>query len=74
MSDLVPELPEDFVYYCRRCHSLKIIIDEFLAGDGWDGSYCGICHSTDIDTCHIDEWLEEEERRAKVREEIAWSK
>ena len=74
MSDLLPELPEDYVYYCRSCHSLCVIIDETLAGNGGDGSYCGKCYSTDIATCHIDEWLEEEERRKKKREEIEWNK
>ena len=74
MSDLLPELPEDHVYYCRSCHSLCVIMDESLACDGWDGSYCGKCHSTDIDICHIDDWLAEEERRKKKREEIEWNK
>jgi len=74
MSDLLPELPEDFVYYCKSCHSLCVKIDESLAGPGWDGSWCGKCHSTDIGVCHIDEWLEEEERRRKKREEIEWNK
>ena len=74
MSDLMPELNEDFVYYCRSCHSICVIMDETLAGGGWDGSYCGKCHSTDIGVCLFEEWEAEEERRRKKREEIEWKK
>lgn len=68
------EYDEEPVYYCRSCHSLKILVDETLANDDWDGSYCAVCHSADIDTCTIDEWLEEEEKRRKKREELEWRK
>lgn len=67
-------LQDGWVYYCRSCHSLAIIVDETLAVEGWDGSYCAKCHSTDIAACSMDEWLAEEERRKKKREEIEWSK
>ena len=62
------------VYYCRSCHSLCVIVDESMASDDWDGSYCGKCHSADIGECCIGEWLEEEERREAKRREIEWSK
>ena len=68
------EQEDDLVYYCRSCHSLLILQDETLAIAGWDGSYCGRCHSTDVAQCSIDEWLAEEERRRKKREEIEWNK
>ena len=74
MSDLLPELPEDYVYYCRSCHSLCVIMDDTLCVPGWDGSYCGKCHSTDIGMCSFDEWEAEEKRREKKRKEIEWSK
>jgi len=74
MSDLLPELPEDYVYYCRSCHSLCVIMDDTLCVPGWDGSYCGKCHSTDIGICSFDEWEAEEKRREKKRKEIEWSK
>lgn len=70
----MPELDEGLVYYCRSCHSLCIVVDDTLAFEGWDGSYCGKCHSTDIAVCTMDAWLAEEERRRKKREEIEWSK
>lgn len=70
----MPELDEGLVYYCRSCHSLCIVVDDTLAFEGWDGSYCGKCHSTHVGICTMDEWLAEEERRRKKREEIEWSK
>lgn len=74
MEERTPETDDNLVYYCRSCHSLKIMVDEMLADDGWDGSYCAVCRSTDIGICDIDEWLAEEERRKKKREEIEWYK
>ncbi len=68
------EYDDEPVYYCRSCHSLAILFDETLASDEWDGAYCSKCHSSDIATCSIDEWLEEEERRRKMRKKIEWSK
>lgn len=65
---------DDKVFYCNSCHSLCIITDELFAGDDWDGSYCAKCGSTDIETCTIDEWLAEEQRRRDKRREIEWSK
>lgn len=65
---------EGLVYYCRSCHSLCIVVDESLSFEGWDGSYCGKCHSTDVGVCTMEEWLAEEERRRKRREELEWSK
>ena len=62
------------VYYCRSCHSLLVIVDESLGGNGWDGSYCGKCYSTDISVTTMGEWLEEEERRKRKRKEIEWNK
>lgn len=73
-QDTPPEEYDEMVYYCRSCHSLKILVDEDLASDSWDGSYCAKCHSTDIAQCTIGEWLAEEDRRAAKRREIEWSK
>lgn len=70
----MPELDEGLVYYCKNCHSLCVIVDDSLAFEDWDGSYCGKCRSTKIGICTMDEWLAEEERRRKKREEIEWSK
>lgn len=53
---------EEPVYYCASCHSLNIGYIEECASDGWDGSYCKNCGSTDIRECNIFEWLEEERR------------
>ena len=74
MTGQNPEEDDNLVYYCRSCHSLCILVDDNLAGEGWDGSYCGKCHSTDIGVCDINDWLAEEERRRKKREEIEWNK
>ena len=71
---LTHQLREDEVYYCKSCHSLCVMIDETLADSDWDGSYCGKCHSTDIGICLFDDWMAEEERRKRKREEIEWSK
>lgn len=68
------ELQDDEVYYCKSCHSLMVMIDDTLANESWDGSYCGKCHSADIGICTVSEWLLEEERRKKQREKIEWSK
>ena len=68
------ELDDDMVYYCRSCHSLCVLVDEELADDLWDGSYCGKCNSTDIGTCTIDEWLEEEEKIAEQKRRAEWRK
>lgn len=73
-SDLTLEEYIEEVYYCKSCHSLYIIGDETIANEDWDGSYCGKCNSTDIATCAFGVWMEEEERRAKVRAEIEWNK
>ena len=68
------EYDDEPVYYCRSCHSLLIKFDETLANDDWDGSYCAKCHSCDIGTCSIEEWVAEEERRKEKRRQIEWSK
>ena len=65
-------MEDDNVYYCKSCHSLCILVDDTLASEDWDGSYCGKCHSTDIGTCSMEEWLAEEEARKRSKEEIEW--
>lgn len=65
---------EEKVYYCRSCHSLHIIYDESLVDEGWDGSYCAKCGSTDIGVTTIGDWLAEEQRRKDKRRQIEWSK
>ncbi len=72
--DLSDEEYNEPVYYCRSCHSLCILVDESLATDGWDGDYCGDCHSTDIGVCSIGDWMAEEERRERKRKQIEWSR
>lgn len=64
----------EMVYYCLSCHSLYILTDESLAFGGWDGSFCGKCGDTHLGKCTIEEWLEEEKKRADKRREIEWSK
>jgi len=71
-SDLSKDEYMEPVFFCKSCHSLLILVDEDLAGDGWDGSYCGKCHSTDIGACQFGDWLKEEERREQKRKELAW--
>ena len=73
-ANLSPEEYDEPVYYCASCHSLCVMIDEKLADDDWDGSYCGKCGSLDIQVCKIGDWMKEEERWAKKRREIEWSK
>ena len=50
------------------------MVDEELADDLWDGSYCGKCNSTDIGTCTMDEWLAEEEKIAEQKRKAEWRK
>lgn len=40
------------VLYCKRCLSLKIKAVASMK----DSDYCDECGSTDIDSCHIEEW------------------
>lgn len=68
------EINEDSVYYCLDCHSLCVMVDENLASEMWDGTYCGKCHSTNIGVCTMEEWLRVEEKRKQRRKEIEWSK
>ena len=72
--DYKPGFDDEPVRYCRDCHSLMVMVDESLAGEEWSGEYCGRCNSTNIAECSIQEWLAEEERRKKLREEIEWNK
>ena len=60
------------VYYCKSCHSLHILVDETMANEDWDGSYCGKCNSADIGECTMAEWLEEEERRKRSKRDREW--
>lgn len=72
--DLTVEEYNEKVFYCKSCHSLYILVDDSMADDDWDGSYCGKCNSANIGECTMGEWLEEEERRKAKRREIEWSK
>ena len=65
---------EEKVYYCTSCHSLCIVVDETLADDGWDGSYCAKCGNTHVGVTTMREWLAEEQRRKDKRRELEWSK
>lgn len=40
------------VFYCRRCLSLRV---RDVPGMD-DSEYCEDCGSTDIESCHIDDW------------------
>jgi len=73
-KDLTLEERNEPVYYCRSCHSLLVLVDETLKSEGWDGSYCGDCNSTDISVCTFGEWFDEEERRKRKRRELEWKK
>ena len=73
-KDLTEEEYNEEVYFCRSCHSLLVLVDESLANEFWDGSYCGKCESTDIAVGKFGDWLREEERRKEKRREIEWSK
>ena len=58
------EFNNEPVLYCKNCLSLRIMSDELI------GDYCPDCGSTDIEECHIEEWLElkrKEEERNKYR-------
>lgn len=65
---------DEKVYYCRSCHSLCIVVDETMADDEWDGSYCAKCGSSNVGVTTIDEWCAEEKRRKDKRREIEWSR
>ena len=60
------------VYYCKSCHSLRVLTNPDISNDDWDGSYCGVCQSTDIGECTIGEWLEEEKRMKRAKREREW--
>lgn len=68
------EYDDEPVHYCKSCHSLCILVDDALSDEDWDGAYCADCHSTDIGTCSIDEWLVEEKRRKAIEEAREWNK
>ena len=65
---------DNIVYYCSDCHSMCVLVNADLAGEDWDGSYCGKCGSTNIVSCTIDEWLAEEEHRKEVKRQIEWNR
>ena len=71
---MMNEFDGEPVFYCRSCHSLKIMVDPALADGEWDGSYCAECHSCDIGQCDIEEWLVEDERIRKQKEEREWKR
>lgn len=73
-AQLTPDEYNEAVYYCKNCHSLHVLVDETMADEDWDGSYCGRCFSSNIGLCRFGEWLEEEERRERRRKEIEWNK
>lgn len=56
----VEEYNDEPVFYCSSCHSLRILVDDRLADESWDGSYCAECGCTDISSCSIEEWLEKD--------------
>ena len=61
-------------YYCEACHSAFVKVDETLADEDWDGSFCGKCFSPHIVVCKFGEWLEEEERREEKRIQREWNR
>lgn len=74
-KELSQEEYNETVYYCRSCHSLYIISgDEESEQEGWDGSYCGKCGSTDIGECAFGVWLAVEERLEQKRREREWNR
>ena len=73
-SALTPDEYNEPVYYCRDCHSLKVIINESLANDEWDGSYCGDCGSANIGECCFGEWLGVEHANAERAGAREWNR
>lgn len=73
-SDLTPEEWNEPVFCCRSCKSLFILRDESLAGNDWDGTYCGKCGSTDVHPVKFGEWLRDREREERKRLEREWNK
>jgi len=64
MSDGRNEYDEIPVHYCRRCLSLKVLIDtEF-------GDYCGDCGSTDIGEIQIEEWETLQKEQLKLQQQV----
>lgn len=64
MSDDRNEYDEIPVHYCRRCLSLKVLIDtEF-------GDYCGDCGSTDIGQIQIEEWETLQKEQLKLQQQV----
>lgn len=64
MSDGRNEYDEIPVHYCRRCLSLKVLIDtEF-------GDYCGDCGSTDIGQIQIEEWETLQKEQLKLQQQV----
>ena len=68
------EYDDEPVFYCRSCHSLNIVVDDSLSDKDWDGAYCADCHSCDIGTCDIEEWIAEDERMRRQKEEREWKR
>ena len=73
-ADLTLEEYNETVFYCADCHSLCVMVNEALADEDWDGSYCGVCGSLNIKEERFGDWLREDERRKRKRREIEWSK
>lgn len=73
-KDLTQEEYDEPIFYCKACHSCFIKIDDNLADEDWDGSFCGKCMSTDIAECKFGKWLEEEEAEAERKRIREWSR
>ena len=72
-EDIIMEPDEENVFCCAGCHSLYILVDEGLATDDWDGSYCGKCGSCDIREVPFPVWQEEERVREQARKFREWN-
>ena len=73
-KDLTPEEYNEEVFYCNSCHSLHIVVDDTLAGEDWDGSYCAKCFSSDIRKCKFGQWLEIEEWKEEKKRIKEWNR
>lgn len=73
-KELSPEEYNEPIYYCSVCHSAFIKVDESLADEDWDGSYCGKCNSPHVLEGPFGDWLAEEERREEKRNAEEWKK
>lgn len=60
MTKLISEYNKEPVFYCRRCHSLRI-----MRIKNTDMDYCDCCGSVDIAETTIEEWVKIKQKQKK---------